>query len=89
MVISCCHGLAGWRAQPFIFRPTGFFWQGWDRQHSGRCPINVNSQTYAMASTNIALDVFIFLVPIPQLWPLQMNRRKKFGVALMFLVGLM
>lgn len=89
MGISCCHALAGWLAQPFICRPTNLFWQGWDGQHSGSCSINVNSQTYAMASTNIALDVVIFLIPIPQLWSLQMGLRKKFGIALMFLVGLL
>jgi hypothetical protein len=89
MAISCCHGLAGWLAQPFICRPTQFFWQGWDGQHVGSCPINVNSQTYAMASTNIGLDVLIFLVPIPQLLPLKMSNKKKFGIILMFLVGLM
>lgn len=89
MGVSLCHALAGWLAQPFICRPTTFFWRGWDGEHEGTCPINVNAQTYALGATNIGLDVLIFLIPMPQLRPLKMSRRKKFGVALMFLVGLM
>lgn len=87
--MSVGHGLAGWIAQPFICRPTNFFWEQWTREWEGHCPIDVNAQLYAMSSTNIALDLAIWLVPIPQLIKLNMNWKKKAGMSLIFLVGLL
>lgn len=89
IALSIGHGLAGWGAQPFICRPTNYFWEQWHHEWAGTCPININAQLYAMSSTNIALDLAIWIIPIPQLMKLKMTWKKKAGLALIFLVGLL
>ncbi|KAH7396962.1 hypothetical protein DE146DRAFT_614940 [Phaeosphaeria sp. MPI-PUGE-AT-0046c] len=42
---------------------------------------------YAPAATNIVLDIYVFILPIPTLARLQMPRRKKWGVIAVFLFG--
>jgi hypothetical protein len=41
-----------------------------------------------LAGTTIGFDVLIFLLPIPFLWALQMNNRRKYGLMGVFLLGL-
>lgn len=89
IVLSIGHGLAGWIAQPFVCQPTNFFWEQWHGEMQGTCPINMNAQLYAMSSTNIALDLAIWAIPIPQLLKLKMSFKKKFGLGIIFLVGLL
>lgn len=43
---------------------------------------------YGLAAVTILFDVVIFFLPIPFLWKLQMNNRKKYGVMGLFLLGL-
>ncbi|KAH8889021.1 hypothetical protein GQ53DRAFT_604331, partial [Thozetella sp. PMI_491] len=67
--------------------PVSYNWEQWDGKHEGHCA-NVNAQVYAMAGINMALDLCIFILPIPQLIPLEMKWKRKAAVILMFLVGL-
>ena len=43
---------------------------------------------YAQAAINVALDVIIILIPQPVVWKLQMSRRKKLNVSIVFSFGL-
>lgn len=37
----------------------------------------------------MALDIFVFVLPVPQLHSLQMSKKKKTAVILMFSIGLL
>jgi hypothetical protein len=69
-------------------RPISYVWEGWDGQHKATC-VNINAQTYSLAGINMTLDIVIFILPIPQLWALQMSTKKKIAVGTMFAVGLL
>lgn len=59
----------------------------WNKLIDGKC-LEVN---YAIAFTgacmSIAEDVIILVLPIPQLWKLQMSLKKKIGIILLLSVG--
>ncbi|KAH8199217.1 hypothetical protein TruAng_006623 [Truncatella angustata] len=67
--------------------PFDYTWMRWDNQNTGTC-INMNAQTYVCAALNIALDLIIFFIPIPQLAKLDLTLKKKAGIILTFCVGL-
>ncbi|EGP87236.1 uncharacterized protein MYCGRDRAFT_26892, partial [Zymoseptoria tritici IPO323] len=70
----------------FQCEPISLAWHGWDKEHEGRCN-NINAQSWAAAGINIALDVAVVSLPLPQLWRMQLNPRKKFLVMIMFSMG--
>ncbi|KAI1460524.1 hypothetical protein F4805DRAFT_454946 [Annulohypoxylon moriforme] len=49
--------------------------------------VNVVPLFYAMAISNLILDVFVLVVPIPMVWKLQMARSRKIAVSGIFLLG--
>lgn len=67
-------------------RPISFSWTRWDGEHLGTCN-NINAQIFAAAALNVALDILVIGLPMPQLWKMTMNWRKKALVMLMFGVG--
>ena len=54
----------------------------------GHC-INKRNRDLFNASFNLATDVFIFLLPQRVVWGLQVNGSRKFGVSIVFSVGLL
>lgn len=50
----------------FYCQPFSYVWTRWDGRMHGKC-IDMTAQTWVCAAMNIVLDVFIFLLPIPQL----------------------
>ncbi|KJY00820.1 cfem domain containing protein [Zymoseptoria brevis] len=70
----------------FQCQPISLAWNGWDKEHEGRCN-NINAQSWAAAGINIALDVAVVSLPLPQLLRMQLNPRKKFLVMIMFSMG--
>lgn len=73
----------------FIFscRPISANWNAWDGKHPPRCT-DAFAQSMSIASINIALDLVVFTIPIPQVWKLNMSLRKRIGVAITFCIGL-
>lgn len=75
----------------FICVVTNFFffggfaqaWENWDKSLPGRCN-NINAQSWASAGWNIVLDLVVVILPMPMLWRMNLNPRKKFLVMLMF-----
>ncbi|KAI0168811.1 hypothetical protein BJ166DRAFT_523355 [Pestalotiopsis sp. NC0098] len=80
-------GISCWVSTGFNCIPITFMWQGWDGLHAGTC-MDTSKQAFALAGINMSLDIIIFVLPIPQLWALQMSTKRKLGVILMFTVGL-
>ncbi|KLU92756.1 hypothetical protein MAPG_11658 [Magnaporthiopsis poae ATCC 64411] len=67
--------------------PISLFWTKWDGEHTGTCIMEINDIAVANAVISITLDVWMLAVPIWQLRHLQLNWKKKVGVAAMFAVG--
>ncbi|KAL4899445.1 hypothetical protein BDW74DRAFT_183698 [Aspergillus multicolor] len=63
-------------------------WRSWDPLAPGKCTAVV-PKMYYHASTNLALDLWIFILPLPLIAKLQMTtRRNKLLLACIFSVGL-
>ncbi|KAF3061048.1 hypothetical protein GL218_02993 [Daldinia childiae] len=60
-------------------------WKFWV---SGTC-IAQRPRDIIIAAFNLALDTFILILPQGIIWTLQMNRKRKLGVSLVFSVGLL
>ncbi|GIZ47643.1 hypothetical protein CKM354_001072800 [Cercospora kikuchii] len=70
----------------FQCTPVNLAWDNWDKSLPGRCN-NINAQSWASAAFNIALDLVVVVLPMPMLWRMNLNTRKKILVMLMFSVG--
>jgi hypothetical protein len=68
--------------------PVSYNWTAWTGETEGRC-FSFNTFAWAQSTINIVLDLTIILLPIPQLWKLNMGRKKRIQIVLMFSVGLL
>ena len=59
----------------------------WDKSIANAKCLNINALTYAHASINIAQDLVILALPIPELLPIKLNLQQKIGLIVMFQVG--
>jgi hypothetical protein len=85
-VFNTLFGIAFVLAAIFQCQPISFFWNGWDREHTGQC-VDINALAWANAAISISLDLWMLAIPLSQLYHLQMSLNKKLGVAAMFCVG--
>ena len=60
----------------------------WDATVAGTC-LNLSAILIASGLFNIASEFVILLAPIPALWHLSVNRKRKIGIYLVFTVGFM
>ncbi|KAK4495211.1 hypothetical protein PRZ48_013540 [Zasmidium cellare] len=72
----------------FQCSPVSYAWTDWDGLHHGHC-INRAGQIYALGAINIAYDVFVFVLPLHNFLKLNISWRRKMGVCLIFMVGLL
>ena len=65
--------------------PIHYFWH---REGPGHC---INNVTFyiVLASLNLATDVAVLVLPVPFIWRLQMQKRKRIGISSVFLIGLL
>jgi len=61
--------------------------KSWRPKTPGHC-LPFGPTNYGLAGTTIGFDVLIFFLPIPFLYALRMNNRKKYGLMGVFLLGL-
>ncbi|KAI8943493.1 hypothetical protein NX059_001495 [Plenodomus lindquistii] len=59
----------------------------WDVNVRGQC-LQMVPFTYFTNIFNLATDVFIFLLPVPMIWHLQLQTKKKLMLSLIFCLGL-
>ena len=59
----------------------------WKPDLPGHC-IDLNKADYAYGSMNVGSDFLLFLLPLPMVWQLNLSRKEKFGVFLIFMSGL-
>lgn len=67
----------------FSCRPIAYFW---NRDLGGHC-LDVTALAYANSAFAVAQDLLLIVLPVFMLWNLNMSRRKKCLIALMFGVG--
>ncbi|KAI7083066.1 hypothetical protein KC356_g7858 [Hortaea werneckii] len=72
----------------FSCRPVQAAYTNWDLEHPGQC-IQKNPHFIAMGVVNIVLDLAVFFLPIPKLLKTQLPTKKKLGISMTFLVGLL
>ncbi|OAG07589.1 uncharacterized protein CC84DRAFT_1089996, partial [Paraphaeosphaeria sporulosa] len=71
----------------FACKPISAVWTSWTKENTPSYCINQKAFYYAAAGCNIALDILIVLIPIPELLKLKLSRRKKIFLVAIFSVG--
>lgn len=71
----------------FACKPISSFWTSWDGTRTPDYCINQNTFYLVAASFNIAIDIAIVLIPIPELMKLKLSMRKKLFLCAIFSVG--
>jgi hypothetical protein len=87
MGVTFCHSLGFELALIFSCLPIKAVWTGWMKEEPFDYCIDQNAFIYAAAGTNIAIDLAILAVPIPQLLKLKLSTRRKFFLLCIFSVG--
>ncbi|KAH6968060.1 hypothetical protein DER45DRAFT_505 [Fusarium avenaceum] len=70
--------------QGFPTEPTQ---QGWKDEHSG-FSLDIQALVISHAAINVCLDIWMFILPLTQLYHIGLKTRKKIGVILIFGVGI-
>jgi hypothetical protein len=65
--------------------PVAYFW---DKSLNGHC-LNLLAYWFSNAAVNIVTDLALYIMPLPVLNSLQLPRRLKWGLMLVFAVGLL
>lgn len=73
-------------ASIFQCQPISYYWMSWDKEHVGKC-ININALAWTNAIISLVMDVWMLVLPLYEIFQLQLSWRKKIGVAFMFFVG--
>ncbi|KAI0842642.1 hypothetical protein F5Y06DRAFT_131966 [Hypoxylon sp. FL0890] len=68
--------------------PLDYFWTGWDGQHEGHC-ISINFFFWAGAFIDIAMDIWVILIPLPFIARMNLSLRKKVCTGIMFAFGIL
>src|SRR4051812_48914416 len=80
---NLAYNLSFFFAVVFHCQPVPAFWKGWLGETTGHCG-NVNLLIWLAATTGIAFDIWLLVLPFPQLLALNLHWRKKVMGMLMF-----
>jgi hypothetical protein len=69
-------------------QPIYLLWEGWKDFPPKGTTLNIPAIIFSHAAINIALDVWMFVLPLTQLYHLGLKPKKKAGVMLIFSVGI-
>ncbi|KAG9203648.1 hypothetical protein G6514_002666 [Epicoccum nigrum] len=87
ITFTALYGIAFVAVAIFQCHPISHYWMNWDKEHNdGQC-INVNALAWSNAIISIVLDIWMLVLPLYEVFRLQLTWRKKLSVAIMFLVG--
>lgn len=84
LVLICCYGTATFLGSVLACFPVAFFW---DKTITGGHCINLLVFWYTNASFNIITDIVVVAIPISVLKSLQLPKRQKYGLLVVFAVG--
>ena len=80
------YGIAFLLVSVFQCQPIDLAWNHWDGEHPGKCN-DINAQGWTSAALNVVLDIVVLVLPMPVIAKLELNKRKKALVVLMFSTG--
>ena len=86
MGLSAAYGIAFFFATLFQCSPISYMWWQWDGEHEGRCN-NFHLQGWLAGGINMFLDLIVMVLPLGELAKMNMSKRKKASVMIMFLTG--
>ncbi|CCF43070.1 CFEM domain-containing protein [Colletotrichum higginsianum] len=69
-------------------KPFSYSWEGWDGRHMGRC-VNLNAILISHAAINVAMNVWLLVLPVTQTLWLNWRTRQKMEVMFMFGLGVL
>ena len=70
----------------FQCSPISLAWTGWDGSGEGKCT-DVNAMGWAGAGVTLVFDLVVTILPLKQLYQLNLNWRRKLQLLAMFGVG--
>ncbi|KAK2023694.1 hypothetical protein LX32DRAFT_132227 [Colletotrichum zoysiae] len=88
LALTAMFGLGQMLVITFICTPISYNWTQWDGKHLGKCG-DVTLMTFCNGGINLALDFILFVMPVTQFIKVSWATKKKIGVSLIFLVGLL
>ncbi|KAI0594689.1 hypothetical protein F4775DRAFT_419798 [Biscogniauxia sp. FL1348] len=77
--------IAGNFAEIFRCTPREKIWNVF--YEGGSCPVNIAAQNFSSGILNLISDVIILALPQWIIWRLNMSRARKFGLSLLFMIG--
>ncbi|KAH7329579.1 hypothetical protein B0I35DRAFT_474161 [Stachybotrys elegans] len=87
MLFNIVFGLTFVITAIFQCLPVGYFARRWERDASEGSCIDINAFVWSHAAISIALDIWMLAIPLSRLHTLNLDWKKKIGVALMFFVA--
>jgi len=84
LVLICVYGMIASLVSAMACLPVPYFW---DRTVPGGHCINLLAFWYSNAAFNIITDIIVLVIPISVLRSLQLPRRQKYGLLLVFALG--
>jgi hypothetical protein len=90
VVIGLCvgYGVSFIIATALQCSPINYSWLQIDSAVQGQCN-NIHLQSWMSAICNIVIDLIILVLPLKNLYALQINLKKKFMIMLMFSLGIL
>ncbi|OHE91545.1 hypothetical protein CORC01_13142 [Colletotrichum orchidophilum] len=69
-------------------QPTWLIWEGWRDKEPRGVILDLNKMGLVHGGMNIALDIWMLILPLTQLYKLNLKMKKKLGIMAMFSVGI-
>lgn len=70
-------------------QPTWLIWEGWREKEPRGVILDLNKLGLSHGGMNIVLDVWMLILPVTQLYKLNLGMKKKLGIIAMFSVGIL
>ncbi|PGH00426.1 hypothetical protein GX51_05834 [Blastomyces parvus] len=86
MAVTLAYGIVFIIVSVFQCSPIKLAWLRWDGETPGRCN-NINLQGWTSAAFNIVLDLVTLALPLRELSKMDLWRKKKIHICIMFSVG--
>lgn len=83
MVVAVATGIGFSLGFALQCTPVWYNWDWWKNVAHGHC-ISLNALGWSYGAVNIALDVWIMAIPLPEIHKLRLRSKQRFGVALVF-----
>lgn len=87
MGLVAAYGTAFVAATALQCWPVDYAWQQVDSNYKGRCN-DIHLQAWLAAGCNILLDLLLLVLPLHNLWNLNMGMKKKIMIMFMFSLGI-